>query len=288
MNLTECCKRIKAHIERGDRDHAKGDQHYVSAGQLLKQLKDTRTGAQWEKIIREKCGIGRSRGNELIAIADGRKTAGDVRLATNQRKLKHRASPFRNGKNKAETDQSFIGPPDDMPSEAEAEESHQAGMLDIVPHYIGLMSEPTRQKLFAKLKKKYPVADQPVTDLVPPDIVGNGENEPGDTEEEMWRRGLLYRAASAAGGALYEDWSAYKVDEEVVTATSKAAMAWALTADYLRSLKAGANPANAPDPLTEDSKSNGAGAKPDLVAAARAAKAERDVKRVERARARHG
>jgi hypothetical protein len=110
MNLTECCKRIKAHIERGERDREKNDQHFVSAGQLLKQLKDTRTGAQWEKIIREKCSLGRSRANELIAISDGRKSVADVRLAGAQRSAKHaaanravRRSAVANGKNKAST-----------------------------------------------------------------------------------------------------------------------------------------------------------------------------------------
>jgi hypothetical protein len=51
-----------------------------------------------------------------------------------------------------------------------------------------------------------------------------------------WRGGLLFRAKTAAGDALFEDWSQFKVDPEVVSAAKVAADAWAKVAAYLQAL----------------------------------------------------
>jgi hypothetical protein len=45
----------------------------------------------------------------------------------------------------------------------------------------------------------------------------------GDSEEVTWRRGLVHRARESAGHALYEDWSHFTVDAQVVTAVKHAA-----------------------------------------------------------------
>jgi hypothetical protein len=139
----------------------------------------------------------------------------------------------------------FIGPPDDMPSEAEAEESHQAELLETIPHYVNhVMSEATRQKFFAELKKNYPVTDLPAVPQLP---------SPADPVDD-----LIVRAQAVAVGLTKQDRARLKTAlQQLVDAMD-----------------------------VEDHKSNGA--KPDLVAAARAAKAKRDDKRVERVRARHG
>jgi ParB-like chromosome segregation protein Spo0J len=63
------------------------------------------------------------------------------------------------------------------------------------------------------------------------------ELDEGDSEETCWRRGLLYRATNAAGEALYEDWSQFTVDSELVAAAERAAEAWEKTAAYLRELR---------------------------------------------------
>jgi hypothetical protein len=91
--------RIKAHIAKGDNEskkaeHAskKAEQHYIAAGQHLKELKGDLSQAEFLEIVREKIGIGKSRTYELLAIADGTKTVDQVRDQTNVRKIKHRQS----------------------------------------------------------------------------------------------------------------------------------------------------------------------------------------------------
>jgi hypothetical protein len=59
----------------------------------------------------------------------------------------------------------------------------------------------------------------------------------GDSEETCWRRGLLYRATNAAGEALYEDWSSFNVDQQLVDAANTAADSWVKLARYLRELR---------------------------------------------------
>jgi hypothetical protein len=39
MNEAQLIRTIKAHIDRGDKARDKADQHYIAAGQYLKQLK---------------------------------------------------------------------------------------------------------------------------------------------------------------------------------------------------------------------------------------------------------
>jgi hypothetical protein len=103
--------KIKAHIDKGDKakaqaEHAAGkaEQHYISAGQYLKTLKEQHNGswAEWEELLKTKIGIGKSRASELMAIADGTKTTKQVRADTNKRKITHRTSPFRNGETRRE------------------------------------------------------------------------------------------------------------------------------------------------------------------------------------------
>jgi hypothetical protein len=103
--------KIKAHIDKGDKakaqaEHAAGkaEQHYFSAGQYLKTLKEQHNGswAEWEELLKTKIGIGKSRASELMAIADGTKTTKQVRADTNKRKITHRTSPFRNGETRRE------------------------------------------------------------------------------------------------------------------------------------------------------------------------------------------
>jgi hypothetical protein len=129
LSEDQLVKRIKAHIEKGDQAKEKGEQHYAAAGLLLKDLKkDCPNKAAWEELIKTRCGIGTSRAYEWIAIADGRTTAGDLRLATNARKQKHRASrPVRNGQNKAAEPAAAAVDPAAEPgckSEPAAEERH--------------------------------------------------------------------------------------------------------------------------------------------------------------------
>jgi len=84
---------IKAHIAKGDKAADKAEQHYIAAGQHLKTLKAEHTGSwsEWEELLRDRVGIGKSRASELMAIADGTKTLAEVRATTAERnrRLRH-------------------------------------------------------------------------------------------------------------------------------------------------------------------------------------------------------
>jgi hypothetical protein len=58
----------------------------------------------------------------------------------------------------------------------------------------------------------------------------------GDSEEVTWRRALLHRARESAGHALYEDWTHFTVDAQVVTAVKHAAETWTELAAYVEGL----------------------------------------------------
>src|SRR5262249_17762566 len=69
----------------------KAEQHYIAAGQYLKTLKAEHGGTwtEWERLLKAKVGIGKSRASELMMIADGRKTLADVRAGIAQRLKRH-------------------------------------------------------------------------------------------------------------------------------------------------------------------------------------------------------
>ena len=86
--------KIKVHIAKGDKAAEKAEQHYVAAGQHLKQLKANHAGTweEWEALLKSKVGIGKSRASELMLIADGTKTITEIRASGAERKVKERKS----------------------------------------------------------------------------------------------------------------------------------------------------------------------------------------------------
>jgi hypothetical protein len=84
---------IKAHITAGDKAAGKAEQHYIAAGQHLKTLKAGHAGSwvEWEALLKEKIGIGKSRASELMQIADGTKTAEGVASDRRERQRKAKA-----------------------------------------------------------------------------------------------------------------------------------------------------------------------------------------------------
>jgi hypothetical protein len=108
MTEGELVKRIKEHIAKGDQatekaEHAtkKAEEHYKSAGQHLLTLKAEHKGntAEWEQLLKEKCGIGKSRAYELIRIANGKTTVEEIRADKAESVRKVRAAiPLRSGK----------------------------------------------------------------------------------------------------------------------------------------------------------------------------------------------
>ena len=99
MNEAERIEYIKAFVQKGDEAKTRADkaadkaqQFYAAAGLHLKALREGKSKAAWEKLIKNKCDLGTSRAYELIAIADGRKTVADVRLAGAKRAARHAAA----------------------------------------------------------------------------------------------------------------------------------------------------------------------------------------------------
>jgi hypothetical protein len=96
-------KAVRAHIAKGDQLKNKAEQHYIAAGRHLAALKAEHTGtwANWEAVVKEKAGIGKSRASELMQIADGRKTVADIRerAADSMRQSRAQIPPQRCGEN---------------------------------------------------------------------------------------------------------------------------------------------------------------------------------------------
>ena len=61
-------------------------------------------------------------------------------------------------------------------------------------------------------------------------------DEPGDSDQVIWRRGVWNRAQESIGHAMYEDWSKFKSDPELVNAATQASEAWKKLAAYLKEL----------------------------------------------------
>jgi hypothetical protein len=80
-NSEQRWRAVKAHIAKGDKAKDKAEQHYIAAGQHLASLKAEHTGSwgEWEVLVKERAGIGKSRASELMQIADGTKTVEQVR-----------------------------------------------------------------------------------------------------------------------------------------------------------------------------------------------------------------
>jgi hypothetical protein len=119
LPLSTLADTIKAHIAAGDKAFDKSEQHYKSAGIHLKEAKDKvsrRADLTWQGFLFGQCGLKRSRADELIAIADGRKTLEEVRAGNRERDSRRRerqSSAVAHGKSseKAQRDQS--SPPDE-------------------------------------------------------------------------------------------------------------------------------------------------------------------------------
>jgi hypothetical protein len=75
-------RQVKALVEKGDKAAEKAEQFYKAAGIHIKEIKAA--SDEWETIVREQCGLGRTRAYELMAIADGKTTLEKVRDRSNR------------------------------------------------------------------------------------------------------------------------------------------------------------------------------------------------------------
>jgi hypothetical protein len=85
---------VKTHLEKAAASAEKAEQHYISAGLRLKELKERKPGnVPWPEYVRKTFDLGRSRADELIQIADGRTTVAETREAIAKRVQKHSNKP---------------------------------------------------------------------------------------------------------------------------------------------------------------------------------------------------
>jgi hypothetical protein len=99
VSVAEHCRRIKAHIAKGDKAVEKADEHYKAAGIYLKELKAEHadTWAKWKMLLKTEIGISTGRASELMQVADGCKTVEKLRAdkAESVRQVRARASSLR-------------------------------------------------------------------------------------------------------------------------------------------------------------------------------------------------
>src|SRR5262249_49870979 len=147
---------IKAHIAAGDKARDKADQHYIAAGQHLKTLKEQHGGtfAEWETLLKEKVGIGKSRASELMQIADGRKTGEEVAAATTERSQRHRALSVAQRRDHAEQS-AEAEEISDLHDQKTIRARYQRSLFGDCLAAIEEMSSKTRTQLFMELKEKY-------------------------------------------------------------------------------------------------------------------------------------
>lgn len=62
-----------------------------------------------------------------------------------------------------------------------------------------------------------------------------GEDD-GDSEQTIWRRGLMFRSQEAITGGAFEDWSRFKSDRQLVDVVKRAAETWMQLATYVEGL----------------------------------------------------
>jgi hypothetical protein len=100
------CKKINICIEKAETAAKKAGQFYTSAAIYIRDLQ-AKFPKTWQLLLKERCGFGRSRAYEILAIADGRKTAEGIRAETAARVKRHTdqqgKNPLADGRSRATT-----------------------------------------------------------------------------------------------------------------------------------------------------------------------------------------
>jgi hypothetical protein len=170
-------KRIKTCIAKGDHAKEKANQFYTSAGQYLNDLKKMHDGrggkwAEWEVLVKEKCGIGKSRASELMQIADKRTTVEEVRASKNETsKIAHQkrrqTSPLISGETPARAGGTTLPAtieyedepePTRLPPPENAREARERAYADAVAAMMPGLLQGAWKKVSAEMKRQF-VAD---------------------------------------------------------------------------------------------------------------------------------
>src|SRR5215210_1614840 len=92
--ITQLGQFIRVRIEKADRASGLAHDHYLAAGLELKKAKtliQKTPELTWPQFVKMHCGIGQSRADELIALADGKITYEELR----KRKRKSSAATYK-------------------------------------------------------------------------------------------------------------------------------------------------------------------------------------------------
>jgi hypothetical protein len=78
-------EKCRAHIQKGNKAAEKAEQHFISAGQCLRQLREGRDQATFLALVEQHLHVKKSRAYELLSIADGKKTFEEVKEERRER-----------------------------------------------------------------------------------------------------------------------------------------------------------------------------------------------------------
>src|ERR1700730_1738617 len=214
ISVGEHCRRINALANKLANAERKIEEYQRSIGQHIAAIKAVRPN-DWEKIVKAKCKLGRSRAYELLAIADGTKTVKQTRAEKAGSVRRLRARPLRSG-------QTTIAPV----------EVEQANVDDAPTDAAALAKE-----IVAVVPREW---DGRVPGCSP-------RPKPAGDVERVRRQGLLNRAAEAIFLARYDDLDGLPIDEEMRKAVDEVVNAWTELRARVDEREAGpASTANAP------------------------------------------
>jgi hypothetical protein len=126
---------IKAHLAKAVHSHEKSEQHYITAGLRLKELKARKPSeTPWPEYVRLTFDLGRERADELIRISDGRTTVEKTRAIKAESMRKTRAKPVPRGTGSSSDDAEDAEDDSGSPSNAvlfhaDAESSKRAQVI---------------------------------------------------------------------------------------------------------------------------------------------------------------
>jgi len=84
-DVAKTLRQAAAHIKDGERSDHKAFEYYRKAGLLLLKIRQRCNSGGFEALCKKYCNISRSRANELIAIATGKKTLEQIRAENAKR-----------------------------------------------------------------------------------------------------------------------------------------------------------------------------------------------------------
>ena len=91
--VQELGKRISAHLVKARQCEEKADQHYRTVAQCLAKAKEACDDGGFDAFREKFCpDLGKTRTYELLAIASGKKSVGQIRADTRERTARSRAN----------------------------------------------------------------------------------------------------------------------------------------------------------------------------------------------------